>query len=187
MTTPAPSVPDFLAGYGPQQSDMQSLWTNPAAFFQQRVIFRASQTTTATSLPASAAITTIGFDNIIEDPYSGWNASTHEWLSPLGLSGWYQVTLTVAIVGTGASGVVLVPSIQCSSGTAGNLAQGYPLGETVCSSSSESAVESTWYLYLVGGHDAVYGAASIQNSSSAVLTSLTAGYNSSMEAVWISG
>jgi hypothetical protein len=186
VTTPAPSVPDFLAGYGPQQSDMQSLWTNPAAFFQQRIIFRATQATTATSLPASAAITTIAFDNIIEDPYAGWNASTHQWLSPPGFSGFYQVTLTVAIVGTGASGVMLSPYVQ-TTGAAGNLAQSVQLGATLCSSSAESAVESTWYVYLVGGHDSVYGAANIENSSSAVLTNLTAGYNSSMEIVWISG
>ena len=54
MTTPAPSVPSFLAGFGPQQSDMQSLWVNPAAFFQQKVVFRATQTTTATTLPSMA-------------------------------------------------------------------------------------------------------------------------------------
>ena len=84
MTTPAPSVPSFLAGFGPQQSDMQSLWVSPAAFFQQKVVFRATQATTATTLPSAGTTTAIAYDNIIEDPYSGWDATNKNWAAPAG-------------------------------------------------------------------------------------------------------
>ena len=69
MTTwPAPSVPVFPAGYGPTQTDLDNWWYNVAGFLQTGVVFRASQTTTATSLPDSGAATTIGFDDVLEDP-----------------------------------------------------------------------------------------------------------------------
>jgi hypothetical protein len=184
MTTPTPGIPNFEAGYGPQKTDMQSLWVNPLAFFQQRTVFRATQSTTTTTLPSSGAITTIGFDTIIEDPYGGWNATNHWWLAPF--SGWYQVTLTVWVASAGATEVVLQPNIQCT-GAAGNLAQGVALAAVPLPSAAPGAAECTWYPFMVGGLDYVYGAASIQNSSSSIATDNTSGDQPSMEIIWIMG
>jgi hypothetical protein len=183
MTTPAPSVPDFLAGFGPQQSDMESLWVTAAAFFQQKVVFRATETVTATTLPSAGTTTAIGFDNIIEDPYSGWSATNENWTPPLGYSGWYLVTLTVWVTAPGATETVLVPHL--AGAAAGNAVDGYPLTCIVLPNGASGA-EAYWYVYLVGGSDAIAGAAAILNSSSSVTTDLTAGQNSSMEIIWIS-
>ena len=182
MTTPAPSVPNFIAGFGPQQSDMQSLWVNAAAFFQQRVIFRATQTTSATTLPSSGAITSVVPDNIIEDPYSGWSASGHHWIAPI--AGWYQVTVAVWITAPGATQTILNVYVFTPKGTT-NPTNGEPLVSVVMPNGTAGA-EATWYCYF-GVGDSVIGAAAIKNSSSNVTTSLTAGENSSIEVVWIAG
>lgn len=183
MTTPLPSVPDFLAGYGPQQSDWQSLWVNAAAFFQQRVVFRATQATTPTTLPSSGAVTVIAYDNIIEDPYSGWNATLHQWFAPAGYSGWYQVTVTVWVVAPTAQQAVLQPYI--TGGAASDLASGIALNATVIPEAAAGS-EGTYYPYLVGGQDSISGAGSIQNYASNLNTNLAAGESSSIEIVWIS-
>lgn len=183
MTTPVPSVPDFLAGSGPQQSDMQSLWVNPAAFFQQRVIFRASQTSGATSLPAAGTYETITYNNIIEDPYSGWNGSTHAWTPPAGYSGWYQFTATVIMQSPGAAGVGLKIQILDAAVSTG------PLTVTMLPSAAVGGGEATFYVYLIGGQDGVAVQAGLQNSSGAVSTNATAtsGQAPTFEACWISG
>ena len=77
----------------------------------------ASQTTTATSLPDSGAATTIGFDTVAEDPYSGWDSGTFLWTPPAGYSGWYQATLTVRTV-TVAANVNLRPLLAGTYGQA---------------------------------------------------------------------
>lgn len=162
MTIPVPSVPNFLAGSGPQQSDFQSLWVNAAAFFQQRVIFRASQTASTTTLPPSGAFTTVKYDTVIEDPYSGWSASAHNWTAPVGYSGWYQITATVFIQAPGVTGVGLkIQTLTASQGT----------GSLVCvvvPSLTVGAAEATWYQYLVGGQEAVAVQAAIQNPGSSM-------------------
>lgn len=184
MTTPAPSVPDFIAGFGPQQSDLQSLWVSPAAFFQQKVVFRATQTTTATTISSSGATAYIEYDNIIEDPYSGWDATNKNWAAPAGYSGWYLVTVTVWVTAPGATGVVLAPHVTGSA--ASNAASGYPLA-CICLPDDAAGAESYWYVYLAGASDAVGGGAAIYNASANVTTDLTAGQNSSIEIIWISG
>ena len=183
MTTPVPSVPDFIAGYGPQQSDFQGWWVNAAAFFQQRVIFRAVQASSATTLPSSGAVVTIAYDDILEDPYSGWSATSYNWTAPLGYSGWYQVTVTVWVTASGADNIVLSPYIIGDA--ASNAMSGYPLASVVIPN-GQGGAEGTYYVYLTSGQDAVSGGASVTNSSSSVSTDLSTGTQSSLEIVWIS-
>ncbi len=184
MTTPDPSVPDFLAGSGPQQSDMQSLWVNPAAFFQQRVIFRASQTAGVTNLPGAGTYTTIAYDTILEDPYSGWSSGAHNWTAPAGYSGWYQATCTVFVQAPGASGVGLkIQYLVASAGTG-------TLTCTILPSAAPGAGEATWYFYLFGGQDAVSVQAGVQNASGILggvnTSDSPAGQVSTFELCWIS-
>lgn len=182
MTTPSPSIPDFLSGFGPQQPDWQSQWVNAAAFFQQRVVFRATQTTTATTLPSSGAVTVIAYDNIIEDTYGGWNSGSHLWTPPVVGSGWYQVTVTVFVTAPGATGVYLSPYVQAAAAL--DPYRSTPLVSCVIPNAPGGA-EGTWYVYLAGGLDTVSGAGSVQNSAGNVTCNLTAGQQSSMEIVWI--
>lgn len=175
-------MPDFLAGFGPQQSDLQSLWVNAAAFFQQRVVFRASQTSGATSLPASGAFTTVAYNNIIEDPYSGWSSGAHNWTAPAGYSGWYQVTATVFIQSPGVSGVGLkIQTLTAGTGSGS-------LVTVIVPSATIGGAEATWMVYLVGGQDAVSVQAGLQNSASPISTNATAtsGQAPTFEITWIS-
>jgi hypothetical protein len=175
VTTPA--VPDFIPGYGPQQSDMQTLWVNPATFFRTRVVFRATQATTATTIPDSGAYTTIAYDNILEDPYSGWSASAHKWTAPAGYSGWYLATMCVFIA-SAANNDILAANI-------GGSPQVEPAAASAQSNAAGGAVAAN-YAYLTGGQDALWGTAALLNASASVSTSLTAGEQSSLEIIWIS-
>lgn len=175
----APSIPYFVAGTGLQQPDMETLWVSPATFFEQRVVFRATQATTATSLPSTGAITKIAYDDVLEDPYSGWSSANYWWTAPSGYSGWYQVTVTVFVSGPAAEEVILIPYI--SSAIIGNI----PVAGVVLPEASSGA-SGTWYVYLVGGSDAIHGAAAINNASANLDTSLTAGQNSTLEIIWTS-
>jgi hypothetical protein len=172
-----PSVPAFPAGYGPTQLDFDNWWYQTAAFLQNRVVFRATQTTTATSLPDSGASTLIHFDDVLEDPYSGWDSGTWMWTPPAGYSGWYQATLLVRTVAVGAD-VDLRPILAGTYGQALATAQG--------TTAFGAGVSGTFTVYLVGGQDTIGGACELLNSGSAVNTSLTAGQQSALELVWIS-
>jgi len=179
MTTWAPPfVPVFPAGYGPQAADFDTWWFQNAGFLQNRVVFRASQTTTATTLPDSGAVTAIGYDNVIEDPYSGWDSGTFLWGPPSGYSGWYQVTITVRTA-TLAELVNLRPAITGSWDYSLTCVQG-------SSSGTGGGVSATYTVYLVGGQDSAGAGCQLLNSGSAVDTELTAGQNSTLEIVWIS-
>jgi hypothetical protein len=173
----APVVPVFPAGYGPQASDFNTWWYETASFFQNGVVFRASQTTTATSLPSSGATTVIGYDNIIEDPYSGWNSGTHSWGPPAGYSGWYQVTMTIRTV-TLANLVSIQAHIKGTWTYNLTLAQG--------NSTASAGVSAAFGVYLIGGQDTVQAAGSIGNSGVNVNTDLTAGQNSTLEITFLS-
>jgi hypothetical protein len=184
MTTPLPSLPDFLAGFGPQQSDLQSLWVNAAAFFQQRVVFRASQTGTITNLPNSGAFATIAYDTILEDPYSGWSSGAHNWTPPAGYSGWYQVTATVFVQAPGVAGVGLKLQTLAASTGSGTLVT------VIVPSATVGAAEATWYVYLTGGQDAVSVQAGVQNAGTIIggvnTNDTPSGQLSTMELSWIS-
>jgi hypothetical protein len=171
-----PSVPVFPAGYGPQALDFYNWWYQTAGFLQTGVVFRASQATTATSLPDSGAATTIEFDTVAEDPYSGWDSGTYLWTPPAGYSGWYQATLTVrtADVGTDVDLRAL-------------LAGTYDINlSTVMGATTGGGCEGTFIVYLVGGQDTVGGAAELLNSGSAVDTSIASGRQSTLELVLVS-
>jgi hypothetical protein len=182
MTTPAESVPDFLTGLGPQQSDIAALWPDPAAFFQQRVLFRARQTASTTSLPAAGTMTTIAYDTIDEDPYGGWSAGSHNWTAPAGFSGWYQATATVITQQAGAAGVALqIQTLAAGSGSG-------KLVSVIVPVTTVGGAEATWMVYLIGGADAIAIQAAIQNSAGAISTNdSAAGQYSTFELTWVSG
>jgi hypothetical protein len=170
-------VPVFNAGYGYLANDFNSLWMNTAGFLQNKVVLRVSQTTTATTLPDTGAVTTIAFDNVIEDPYSGWSASTHLWTPPAGYSGFYQATITIRTV-TLANLVDLRPAL------AGTYT--YNLTTVQGNSNAGAGACATFGAYLIGGQDTIGAACQLLNSGSNVNTSLTAGQQSTFELIWLS-
>ena len=173
-TWPAPVVPVFAAGTGPTETSMNGLWYNVAGFLQNRVVFRVSETVSATTLPDTGAVTTIGYDNVAEDPYNGWSSGTHLWTPPAGYSGWYQATITIRTAV--ASGLVdLRPALT---GT-----YTYQLSTL---QSAQAGASATFIVYLVGGQDTIGGACQLLNSGANVNTDITAGQNSTLEICWIS-
>jgi hypothetical protein len=171
-------VPVFPAGYQPQQADFLGWWYQTAAFMQNRIVFRADQATTATTLPSSGAPTLITYDNVLEDPYSGWSAGTHLWTPPAGYSGWYHVTITVRIANNGAL-VDLRPML------AGTYTYTLGLAQTANISSSSAGASGTYRVYLIGGQDGIGAQAELLNASAGANTFLTAGQRSTLEIAWI--
>jgi hypothetical protein len=176
-TWPAPAVPVFAAGAAPTETVMDGLWYNFAGFAQTGVVLRVSQSSAATSLPDTGAVTKIGYDTVAEDPYSGWSASSHEWTPPTGYSGWYQATVTIRTV-TLSNLVDLRPAL------AGTYT--YNLTTVQGSSSAGAGACATFTVYLIGGQDTLGAACQLLNSGSNVNTSLTAGQQSTLEIVYLS-
>lgn len=106
-----PQIPAFCTGF--EQTTpayFDGLVQLPLSFLAGQIVFRAHDTT---SRSLSSSFSVIPFSTVDEDPYSGWNATSHQWLAPY--TGWYSVTTTVSVatsavqlrVGIGQSGTTL--------------------------------------------------------------------------------
>lgn len=108
-TWPAASIPVFPAGYKPQLADFTSWIQDTLGFCTDGVVLRARQTTTQA---LAAGQTTMEYQAIDEDPYTGWSAVTtseqpaYSWLAPY--TGLYQVTITT---GFAASANWAIPGV----------------------------------------------------------------------------
>jgi hypothetical protein len=172
----SPVVPQFIAGYGPQQSDMQSQWADPARFYQQRVMYRVSQTQAASTIGTGYGA--IKFDTMLEDPWRAWNSGFF-FVAPF--DGWYQVTGTVWTAAPGTTNCALFLTI--SSSAAGNPTAG--IGITVTNlPAAGGAGEIVWAVYLSANNTVALDAAVTGVSS--VSTNINAGQQSTMEVIWIS-
>ncbi len=120
---------------------------------------------------ANATFTTVTFDTVTEDPYSGWNASTHEWMAPY--TGWYEV-----IVGDNVTTAVDVQAnVRVSGVTQYAVAQQQ-------GALNANGVGGPIIVMLVGGEDTV--ASRIWVSPGATLDTATAGRYTSMEISFVS-
>ena len=138
-----PSIPVFPAGFSPQAPDMDNWIQDSFGFLTAQVVFRAEQHTTQTL----NGFTPISYDTILEDPWSGWNASSFVWLAPF--SGWYEVTLGHSI----ATATVITEAVPEISGIT------YEMSEVTCTSSTEGGTSSSLLASMVGGIDYVQGVA----------------------------
>jgi hypothetical protein len=175
MTGTSAAIPAIPAGCQPAAADFDAWVQAPLTFLTTRVVFRAEYHGTK-SIPALTA-TLIPFDTILEDPYSGWNATTFAWTCPSGCSGWYEVTLTVFTTNPGATTDQLCPLVYASGTEYMQTAavwgvDGHDTG------SSGSVI-----LPLEGTFDYVQGYAF---STVAVSTTATAGQYCTIEIAWIS-
>jgi hypothetical protein len=173
---PPPTVPIFSAGRQPQQADFTAWWFGNVQFHQSRVVFRARQATATTTLPTGGTVTPIAFDTIDEDPFGGWSSSSHSWTPPVGYSGWYQVTVTLATaaVNTGNDIRALLDGTYT-----------FDLATVQGSTTHTCGVEGQFTVYLIGGQDNVKGSGSLLNASASIATSITAGRQSSIEVMWL--
>ena len=138
-----PLIPVFPAGFAPQASDMNNWIQDSFGFLTAQVVFRAEMRTTQ----VLNGFTPILYDTVLEDPYSGWNASSHVWTAPF--SGWYEVTLNHSI----ATATVITEAVPEISGTT------YEMSEVSCTSSTEGGTGASLLASMVGGIDFVQGVA----------------------------
>lgn len=183
-TYPSPVVPTFLAGFAPQSTDFTNYWYNTALFLQNKIVFRASQTTTATTLPSTGIATLIAYDTVLEDPYSGWNGSTHVWTPPSGYTGWFWVssTLRTATLQNNV-GIGLQVNINNQFSPFIPLGQGFV--QIMGASTGTAGCSGGELVYLVGGLSGVSISGFTDSSTVNVSTTLTAGQQSTLEIMWL--
>lgn len=177
-----PVVPQFPAGYAPVVGDFDTWWYQTASFLQNKIVARLAQTTATTSLPTSGAQTLITLDTALEDPYSGFSASTHYWTPPTGYSAWYGVTATLQMNNTTAL-IDVSPALSIQSSPAYS---SFTPQVLQISTSGNGGASITYRVYLNGGVQSVGLTAGLFNASAAISTSITAGQQSTLEIVWIS-
>lgn len=121
MPQPAPPVPQVPAGWKPVQADLDLWVTDSFSFLSQRANFRASLA--GAQAMTGNALNIVHFDTILEDPYSGWSATSTgsqpawSWLCPAGCGGWYEVTLGAFAASQGSGTVNQVVAALALNGT----------------------------------------------------------------------
>lgn len=109
---PVPSVPVFYAGQAatPQLNTM----SNAFAFLLAKVAFRARRAATGTV--TKGGHTLVPWDQVDEDPYTGWAAGTPT-VYTVQAPGWYLCCGTISLAGTGAAGTVIIPAFAINGGS----------------------------------------------------------------------
>jgi hypothetical protein len=121
----------------------------PNSFFTSgRPVFRA-ELTTAKAMPNNTN-TVLPFDAILEDPYSGWQPGSSQWLAPQ--NGVYSVTLTVSCAANASQPVVSARVGVDSSSQLMTVSKAW-----VPSASVPGMASGAVPVYLYGGQDSVQG------------------------------
>lgn len=113
---PSPVVPTFYPNpAGGVAAELNTKLRDNFAGLLDRPRFRARRTT---ALTVSAAHQFVPWNQIDEDSHTGWSAgSPTRYTIPAGWGGWWLVDGTVSLSGTGAAGLVLIPSVAVSGGS----------------------------------------------------------------------
>ena len=165
-------VPSFPAGYGPVPTDFDSWVQAPLAALTSRVVFRAAKTNSQT---LAAGNNTIQFNSIIEDPFSGWNATTYTWTPPAAWSGTYIVRAGIVTGGTAGGRIGVLIGLNGSAL--------YTLDTTWTSPSIANAACGEAPVQLVGGQDQV---SILGYSTVGVNVGTPAGEQCTVEVTWYS-
>ena len=154
-----PQVPVFPAGYAPLPGDFDNWIQAPLAFLTSKVMLRAELA--GTQVLTANTSTLLPFNSILEDPFSGWDASQSQWFCPAGYSGTYEVTLT-ASCGPGIGSTTLVtPQVGVNSAAfLYTVDRAWVPGATVPGIASGSTL-----VQLYGGTDSVQGYAALPSGS----------------------
>jgi hypothetical protein len=167
---PLPVVPVFPAGYAPQVADFTTWVTNSLGFCTGGVMFRAEQRTVQAF--SANTTTTVTFDTVLEDPYSGWNAGTSAWTAPV--TGWYAVSLTVSVAALTGT---ITPGIELDGGV------GYAAAALNISVNAPGGTPGIFWVPMVAGSDSLQGRVSVTGAGS---TDVTSGQRSTLEIAFMS-
>jgi hypothetical protein len=167
-----PAIPVFPAGYGPLPSDMDNWIQSPLGFQTQGIVFRAERH--ASQSLAAPGNTTILWDTVLEDPYSGYSSGSGEWTAPY--SGYYAVSVTIVVTpGLGANigaGITTIETV-------------YKTSAALTSSALAGGASAAQLVPAVGGVDYIAGFG-YSSSGSTITTSTVNGLYSSMEISFVS-
>jgi len=146
----------------------------PFTWCTSKPVFRAQHQGTLTL--TAATYVQIKYDTVLDDPYSGWNATAGTWTPPAQGTGWYEVTMTA--FGTNpASGT---DSIQAALYLDGAL---YLRGIGWGVDGHATGITAGFPVPMAGGTD--YVSAYIY-STVTTTTTATAGQYPTMEIIWTS-
>lgn len=188
-TVTAPTVPTFYPGVpvGSVPAEFNAKIRAPFTALLSRPRFRARRTGALTV--TENAHQYIAWDTIDEDSHGGWAAGTPgRYTIPTGWAGWWLVTANVSLFGTGANGLVLIPSIAVNgasqTGVSGGAGwEGPEPWTTLGGSGIPKTCSATWRVYAVAGDylqlDLYYS-----SESAIVAVDTTAGQECRMEIVW---
>ncbi|WP_214103242.1 hypothetical protein [Acrocarpospora catenulata] len=173
MSLQPPEVPIFPARYGPAAADFNAWLKDPATFLAAPP-WCSVRRTTAQAIP-SGTWTTIQFNQVDADGYSGWDAVNFRYAAQA--PGWYLVTLKVAAnVAAGGTTHALLPGIV----TTGILYQGNESWQVT--TDTAGMVTTQQFVYLAPGIDWVAG--QIHIASAALSTPTATGQQPQMDIVW---
>ena len=121
----------------------------------------------------------IAFDNIIEDPFAGWQSGSSSWLCPAGYSGIYSVTLTVSC-GPNGTGPVLSARVGIdNSAFVQTVDKAWVPGTT----GQPGIASGSALVQLFGGQDSVQGIAFLAGANSNLFA--TAGQRCEITIEWV--
>lgn len=172
---PSVSLPMLTAGVTPTQGYMTQQLTQPLAFAQQRLVFRAVQAINAQTIPTSGFLL-INFDTILEDPWmiSG-DSPSNAWVVPL--PGYYAITAQVYTSTTPSTAITLQVWITSSVGST-------QVGANLLQAGGGSAIGTIWYEESQID-DVINVYCSVQNATSTFSTSIVSGQQSSVEIYYL--
>jgi hypothetical protein len=127
----------------------------------------------------------VEWDRIDEDPYEGWDSDNpSRFVVPDGWFGWWQATAAVSLSGTGASNLVLIPSIAVNSGQV-NIGVIWEGQEAFVPTGSGQAkiVSSSWWVMAQPG-DIIELLLYFSDESSIAAVDTTAGLQCRLELIW---
>lgn len=186
----APTVPDFRPGAaaGTAPAVLNALVRDTFNGLLDRPRFRARRTGALAVVENVHQF--IPWDTVDEDSHTGWAASPNptRYTVPSGWTGWWLVSGGVSLSGTGAAGLVLLPSIAVngasqtgfggSSGWEG-VAPFVPTG----ASTQPKYSNGVWRIYANAG-DAVELDLWYSTESAITAVDVTAGLQCRIELVW---
>ncbi|WP_433465697.1 hypothetical protein [Spirillospora sp. CA-128828] len=187
----APKVPVFLPGV-PVGQDVVDVFNtqvrDPLAAILKPPNFRARRTTALTV--AEGTTQALTWNQVDEDPYGGWAgnnspAEPTKWIVPPGWYGWWQITAAVSLFGTGAAGLVVIPSIAVNAGAVdiGVIYEGQEVFVPTSTSSAPKLAASSWWVYA-GEGDFIELQLWYSTESAITAVDTTAGFECRLELIW---
>lgn len=191
MTLPVPDVPLFTAGLAPADvaDTLNAGLRDPLTFLLIPPTFRARRTTALSIVEGHQFVS---WNQIDEDTYSGWGPSQTPSQAAsryvVQQAGQYAVTAMVSLSGTGATGLVLIPSLSKNgappSGFGSPGWEGVEAFMPTGASSQPKASSGYWEAYALPGE---YFEIDLWYSTESAITAVdtTAGWQCAVEIVWM--